>query len=574
MGRLGQLAARGAALWLAATLAAACAGSADSPSGEGGTTQPASHPGDTATASGKPVAIPGHNGSHRSRCASCHGPEDREKPRWKEIAGQYGHDVAGLLDERSTCECCHLGTVKGFGEPFEARCLDCHEDIKVTIPKMGSQHCVSCHTLGSGNASEMALRAWECQKCHADKQGESVAIDVHGGEDCANCHRPHEEPWTEPRECSDCHARQEAVHHGKAAEGREGPLCNDCHAPHEQAGEAAGKCVSCHTKEHPAIVAKALFPGHDACTNCHAPHAFDKGEATDCATCHKQQRTMAGRGAKEHADCQSCHSTHDVRAASAGACAKCHGGVTSTHPDAKGTSCVSCHDPHPSATATGGAAAIAAANCASCHSSVRGQQADHGALACQKCHEPHKESKNVQLVCKDCHTAQLAAVSSQPKHADCTGCHTGGAHRPTTNVGACAGCHQTVQDSAPKGHSDCTKCHDSHSGKRLATAECKSCHATEAVGAIALGHKDCSSCHRPHGPDGPASPPSCNSCHQKNKLLALHSLDGHAKCSDCHKSAHAPARNDRATCITCHANEKDHQPDAQVCSGCHRFKGQ
>lgn len=573
-----------ALLLLTAALVAACSGSTDPHSGEGGADEPgAAHsahpsaghaPSAGAHTPSQPIAIPGHNGSHRSRCAACHTAEDREKPRWKEIANQFGHDVAGMLDERTTCNCCHLGEVKGFGEPFEARCLDCHDGIKVTIPKMGQQHCVGCHTLGAGDASDMVLRAWECQKCHADKQGDSLAIDVHGGEDCANCHRPHEEPWTEPRECSDCHARQEAVHHGKAAEGKEGPLCNECHAPHEKAGEAAGKCVTCHAEKHPGIVKTALFPGHDACTNCHAPHAFDKGEATDCTTCHKQ-RTMAGRGQKEHADCQSCHSTHDVKAISANACAKCHEKVTSSHPDPKGTSCITCHDPHPSATATGTAAALAAAGCASCHSSARTQSADHGELTCQKCHTPHAESKTVVAACKDCHKPQLAAVAAQPKHGDCAGCHTGGAHRPTTNGAVCSSCHTEEHKTAPKGHSDCTKCHDSHSGKQLSfITGCKTCHATEAVGAIALGHKDCNSCHRPHGPDGPASPPTCTTCHQKNKMVGMHSLKGHEVCSSCHTSAHAPAKNDRATCITCHANEKDHQPDAQVCSGCHRFVGQ
>jgi hypothetical protein len=566
-------------LFLALSLGAAAAGaSACSGSGEpAGSGDPHASPAASGTsglarAPVGPASIPGHGGHMRSRCAACHSPEDRNTPRWKEVVGQMGHDIEGQLQERTTCNCCHLGEVKGFGEPFEARCLDCHDDIQVTIPRMGSQHCVSCHTLGKGDGQDLVQRAWECQKCHADKQGDSLAIDVHGGEDCANCHRPHDEPWTESRECTECHGGQSEVRHSKIGP-RDTPLCTDCHSPHEKAGEADGKCKGCHKETHPDLVAKARFPGHDACTTCHTPHAFDKEGAKECASCHKQ-RTMTGRGEKEHAACESCHTPHDVKGASASSCGNCHKAVTSSHPDPKGQGCTSCHDPHPGPTAEGTAVVLASAGCASCHSDARTQAGDHGALTCNKCHDTHKEGQK-PAACKDCHSAQATKVAQEPKHADCAGCHAGGAHRPRSNIGACSTCHADEHKTAPKGHSDCTKCHDSHSGKRLqpaGAAGCKTCHAPQAVTAASVGHNDCASCHRSHGPSGPASPPSCNTCHKENKLPALHAKQGHGTCSSCHPSAHGKAKSDRATCVdACHANEKDHQPDAMVCSGCHRF---
>jgi len=515
----------------------------------------------------------------KSKCAACHTAEDRRDPRWQAKVGQMGHDVAKQLQERTSCTCCHLGEVVGYGEPFEARCLDCHEDIKVTIPKMGQQHCVGCHTLGSGDAQDMVIRAWECLKCHNQNQGNSAAIDVHGGEDCADCHQPHSEPWTKPRECSECHARQEVVKHGKAAEAAVAAgalVCNDCHRPHEQAGAADGRCAECHKQRTPEVFKNTLFKGHDACTNCHAPHDFDKVDAKPCGTCHDKKQTMAGKGAEKHAECKNCHTPHDARGSALSACGKCHD-VKSSHPDPKGTGCTTCHNPHPGGGSTGGMASsvVAAAGCTGCHAAVKAQQGKHGDLACNKCHAKHDEGKAV-AGCATCHAAQATKMALNPKHVECTSCHTGKGHRPTTNTGACVSCHEQEQKTAPKGHQACNKCHDSHNGKRIAAAAsgCKGCHAAQATASQTLGHADCEKCHRAHGPKGAASPPTCTSCHQQGKLIGLHVTKGHETCTSCHKTPHVAARNDRASCIGCHPNEKDHKPDATVCSGCHRFSGQ
>lgn len=532
---------------------------------------------DLAHGTGANAAAQAHAGHMRSKCAACHTAEDRKDPRWQAKVGQMGHDVAQMLNERTTCTCCHLGEVKGYGEPFETRCLDCHDDIKITIPKMGQQHCVGCHTLGGGDAEDMVLRAWECQKCHSQTMGTSAAIDVHGGEDCANCHQPHDEPWTKPRECGECHERQKVVKHGKAGEDAAAAgtlICNDCHKPHEQAGAADGRCADCHKQKTPEVFKNALFKGHDACTNCHAPHDFEKEDAKACGTCH-QVKTMSGKGSEKHAECKSCHTPHDVRASAAASCGKCHD-VKSSHPDPKGTGCTTCHNPHPGGAETGTASSVlAATNCTTCHSGAKTQQGKHADLACNKCHEKHNEGKAV-AGCASCHSAQQTRMAQNPKHVECTSCHTGKGHRPTTNTGACVACHEQEQKTAPKGHQACNKCHDSHSGKRnaAAAAGCKGCHTAQATASQTLKHGDCETCHRPHGPKGPAAPPACTTCHQQGKLIGLHVTKGHETCTSCHASPHVAPKSDRATCIGCHANEKDHKPDATVCSGCHRFSGQ
>ncbi len=538
----------------------------------------------SSTASGGPhglahgqgafAAIPEHNGHQRSRCANCHTAEDRADPRWRAKVGMMGHDLAGQMNERTTCTCCHLGEVKGFGEPFEQRCMDCHDDIKVTIPKMGQQHCVGCHTLGAGDAEDMVLRAWECQKCHSQTMGTSAAIDIHGGEDCANCHQPHDEPWTKPRDCGECHERQKVVKHGETEGTKAGTLiCNDCHKPHEAAGAADGRCADCHKEKTPEITKNALFKGHDACTNCHAPHEFDKASAKACGTCHQKRMMTVGKGEDKHSDCKSCHQPHDVKGSAAASCGKCHS-VKTTHPDPKGIGCIGCHAPHPGESAVGSTTALAAANCASCHTTARAQQGGHAVVQCSKCHEKHNEGQAV-VGCATCHSAEATRVAQNPKHATCTGCHTGKGHRPTTNTGACVSCHEEEQKTAPKGHQACNKCHDSHSGKRLPIAQgCKTCHAAEATASKTLAHGDCEKCHRPHGPKGSAAPPSCTSCHEKGNLVGLHATKGHETCNSCHTTPHVAPRDDRKTCVGCHPNQQDHKPDATVCSGCHRFGGQ
>lgn len=567
---MSQRRAAGFLLWFSVIASGACAGSSDSPPGE-------AVPSGVSSAAPAQSAIPGHDRRSGSRCASCHTPEDRAHPRWKEIVGSLGHDVSGMLAERTSCHCCHLGDVKGFGEPIEERCLDCHDDVRVTIPKMASQHCVSCHRLGAGEGSDIVGRAWECQKCHTAPQGTARAVDIHGGEDCANCHRPHEEPFTQARPCVDCHEREKDARHGKPKDPNQF-VCIDCHAPHEQAGEAAAKCADCHNELHPTQFRKARSPGHDACTTCHTPHAFERQAVKECASCHDEIKTMTGRGAADHAKCASCHEPHALGEPASSACSKCHKEVSSSHPDPKKQGCVSCHNPHPNdAAAHAGIGASPAVICKACHSSAGIQSVSHGGLECGRCHTPHREGDKVGIGCANCHGPEVTKTAASPggKHAPCTSCHEGNVHRPTATTAVCGKCHSAEQGSAPKGHSDCASCHDSHSGRRLPGATCSSCHASESASAKAVGHGACNDCHRAHGPSGPESPPACVQCHSATaKSAGLHALAGHQTCSSCHGSAHAAApKSDRATCLSCHSNMVNHQPDAKTCAGCHAFRG-
>ncbi len=533
-----------------------------------------------------------HHGAGSTRCSACHKDEDRTKDKWRETAKRIGHDVDAALADRTRCTCCHLGEVKGFGDPLDRRCLSCHDDKKVTITAMGSMHCVSCHDPAKLGGAAIREGAWECQKCHAGAQGARAGIDVHRGEDCASCHRPHEEPWTMPMRCADCHPGRETGH-GKAPSqiaehaGVVGTPCDTCHKPHETAGAASHRCEECHNKDKPGAFAKATFEaGHAACTSCHEPHAGDRAPPKACTTCHDHMTLMnvrgkagafdafAGRalsavpkGEAAHQDCASCHKPHDVKGTAAASCAGCHAGVHPDHPDPKGVGCVGCHAPHPKA---GGGSR---ATCNTCHTAAKNESAFHtGGLTCASCHAPHTFTKASAKPCASCHE-KVSATASHGGHKDCGGCHT--AHTPVASKPSCERCHEAEKKTAPLGHSECASCHAVHSGSAAPKAACASCHAPKKTGPHA--RQDCGSCHRAHGPDaprgpiGPASPPACTSCHATQKLGGLHQKPSHGTCTSCH-TAHGSPSAERASCVgACHADKKDHEPTAKVCKGCHAF---
>lgn len=509
-----------------------------------------------------------HIGPNSVRCSRCHSEENRQTPRWKEIAKKVGHDVDAMLLARTTCTCCHLGEVKGFGEPIDRLCVQCHDNVRVTISGMGSMHCVSCHDPSSVGGTLIRESAWECQKCHGKTQGEHVAIDVHGGEDCTNCHRPHEEPWTVARNCTDCHASND-THHGE----KEGASpCNVCHRPHEVAGDAAGRCVECHDKQKAGVYAKAVFDKGHSCQSCHDAHAAPNAQPRACASCHSSVHTMPGRGNEKHAKCDSCHSPHDVRKNATNACATCHATITPQHPDPKGQTCTGCHDPHPSDKN-----ASATLTCIQCHDKASSETAFHaGTTRCQDCHTPHAFDSASAIPCKQCHAKENAAGSNGHGHGDCNKCHS--THAPKEKPPACAQCHEKEHRSAVSGHLNCIQCHDNHPSNRAPKKACIDCHQKQTSGPHE--NKDCNSCHRAHGPDapdgpkGPSQTPTCMDCHQIKQLSSLHAVPSHQSCSSCHTAHNAP-KSDRATCLSsCHIDKRNHEPTARTCNGCHAFRPQ
>jgi len=425
------------------------------------------------------------------------------------------------------------------------------------------------------------------------------------GQVCTMCHAPHTGKEAAKGSCEGCHV---AAHAGDRTAGGSphgpslaalaktaphvtprGPrvagheACVTCHEPHRVRKADVRRCDGCHA-DHRGVAAVA---GHAACTGCHAPHAPKEARASCSATCHSKVTVLAAARVPAHAECASCHDPHRPEVSAGRACVRCHENVKPSHPmvaSAKGEqACTGCHAPHGErAGAVAHAGAIpTSATCVSCHKNAKDDHALHaGKAACTACHAPHgfKLAGAGASLCAKCHDDKAKATTARPGHANCSSCH-GDAHAPVAKP-ACASCHPDEARTAPKGHATCTSCHDAHSGSLGDRTSCTSCHENKANALHAKVGHGCGTCHRPHAVKGARaasfhaadSPPACSTCHAKPTLKGLHGVGGHATCASCHV-AHAPPKSDRATCTsTCHTDRRNHQPEAQVCKGCHLFK--
>jgi hypothetical protein len=442
-------------------------------------------------------------------------PPELVPASWAEFRTSPGHD-SHVGTGKATCRDCHDYAREGFKSPGSAPCARCHaKEAKHSHGDATQQtNCLACHVFAPDR------QASTCMSCHAEAHGARVpAVVQHARESCASCHRVHEQPAA-TEDCVDCHERQRAPRHAAHA-GSKG--CLDCHRAHVPAKEALATCADCHTQ--PAGPRPA---GHDSCTGCHQPHDFGAGGESACIRCHGLKPTLAAARASEHAhaDCTHCHEPHAPGRA-ADSCRQCHANVAVTH--GARTGCTECHVPHASDPS------LVAAACTSCHTNLgtTDTSAHAGGVACPLFVE-------ASLCSRAWHDAQIAPSAEQA--------------------------------TAPAGHAQCPSCHETHAGAPLPQASCASCHANRTGAPHGGVPGGCETCHRPHGPGGVPAPPSCRTCHASGSLPALHASPGHADCASCH-DAHDPPRSDRATCTgSCHARERDHQPGAIVCTGCHVFR--
>ena len=513
---------------------------------------------------------------------------------WSEFRTSAGHK-AHIGKKDVTCKDCHAFERDGFKNPGSALCTRGHADQTSHAHGGGradvghGKECLSCHAFAPDK------EAPTCMSCHREAADHVRAVGVHATTKCTECHTPHGAKTAEAtsKDCTSCHDERSTKH----AEHAGSKACVDCHAPHTEAKEAKATCGGCH-----ATPAGPKPAGHDSCLTCHKPHDFlgvaaDAGppstsipaeprlppglhapgpaqgvRASACASCHAPKPTLASMKAPEHTICTNCHTPHAPKASAPGACQNCHLQVHVGHGTKGPEACVSCHAPHASDPNRFAAA------CTSCHTKIGASDtaAHGGKTACTACHATHdfKAPKGTAkgALCATCHAAEVSRTASSKGHKACDSCHGATTHKPAA-APACASCHTKEASSAPKGHAACANCHETHSGSIPKPGACSSCHKAEAAtkhGSAVSG--GCATCHRPHGPSGVASPPACASCHERPKLPGLHAISDHATCNNCHQ-AHGPPKADRASCTTqCHTDRTQHQPQAQVCNGCHVFR--
>jgi hypothetical protein len=475
-------------------------------------------------------------------------------PSWTEYRASPGHQEHVARDHIA-CNACHRIGQDGFKDPGAEVCGGCHAKEAAVMHKGGpgaeATLCTSCH------AFKPKAPAATCIGCHAKTHGGFGAVVQHATTDCAKCHRVHGSPSIVAADCKSCHEERAAVHGGHA----ESAGCADCHRGHSPAAAALTLCSSCHTQ--PAGPRPA---GHDSCIGCHRPHDFVAGGERACIGCHGEKATLVATQVSAHAVCTSCHAPHDP-ANAASSCATCHANIQVAH--GKGGDCITCHVPHAQEPRP------AALECTSCHGRVTAFEtgAHAGGIVCEACHKPHGFGDlDAKTICQSCHEREIGLVASNAGHRDCQACHGSAlAHAPAA-APPCGTCHAQEQTTVPAGHRPCQDCHDHHAGGP--TPACASCHQNKAGGPHQAVAGGCETCHRPHGPGGTAAPPSCITCHARTSLPALHAAPGHADCATCHVSSHDDPRDDRATCTAghCHGDRRNHQPQAQVCNGCHVFR--
>jgi hypothetical protein len=475
-------------------------------------------------------------------------------PSWTEFRTSPGHQEHVGRDHVE-CRACHDIERNGFKNAGTEVCRACHTKEAAVMHRGGpgadATSCLSCHRFAP-NAP-----APKCIGCHATTHGKLAGVVQHATTDCARCHRMHQSPSIVSADCTSCHderATRHAAHDRSAG-------CADCHRGHAPATAALVVCSSCHAE--PAGPRPA---GHDSCIGCHRPHDFVAGGERACNGCHGEKATLVAAQVPAHAVCTNCHTPH-APADGASSCVRCHANVQVAH--GNGGACVTCHVPHAEEPRP------VALECTSCHARVAAFEtgAHARSIVCQACHKPHGfAGLDAKTICANCHAQEIALVASNTGHQDCSTCHGSVlAHAPAA-APACATCHASEQATAPAGHRQCQACHDPHAGQP--TPACASCHQNKTGGPHQGVAGGCETCHRPHGPGGIVAPPSCQTCHARDTLPALHAAPGHADCAACHLSSHEPPRDDRATCTAgnCHGDRRDHQPQAQVCTGCHVFR--
>ncbi len=497
----------------------------------------------------------------------------------------------------------------GAGSPSD--CMGCHRFIDESASDIDAsqRHAQRPYVRSGPDAgAPLSSEAWHCTECHGLGAGTEHALKTHRFADCARCHTPHGANVAEPSACTDCHENINASHGAPLASVQH--TCMACHQQmHAPKAAAKATCLPCHSTTSPRVSDQALFSGgHQSCTDCHKAHDFRKQATADCRSCHELPAPLAAAKVPAHAPCGNCHDAHAPKADPSVACQGCHQQLENDHPSVPGFGqCSTCHVAHPAPRhdlAVGGVLP-----CSDCHEQSVHDGVSHAeGLSCTSCHQPHhfRNQKADSTLCAGCHATQGTLTTTTPGHAQCAACHAADVHASknpsrscadchskqlfTMHPGhaacdqchephsgsqktACQSCHREQQQTAPPGHQDCARCHDGHSGARLPSAECESCHQSQARSLhhdIAGG---CANCHRAHGPSGPATPPACTSCHQRSSLPALHAVPEHGDCARCHSGHQKHVGFERENCLSCHEPQRQtHFPESPRCSSCHLFQ--
>ena len=304
------------------------------------------------------------------------------------------------------------------------------------------------------------------------------------------------------------------------------------------------ECLSCHAMRR--LVADFPDPERDphagACGACHNPHdqATPQQAVTSCATggCHERADTVTvfhrGLGPGVLTECTRCHTAHEF--------------------NARGTSCLGCHqDIYQRGPITAPALGLRPAS----DDSLQFQHAQHRNVECSRCHDAQTSHGGVTLTsfatCQQCHHAEATQT------AQCLRCHerrelvrTFAERQPVQVANRPAKPRNLRFTHADHGNEQCTACHTPGLEMSAANVSCTKCHAQH---------------HR--------SETECRACHLEPPAGA-HNMRSHLGCAgaQCHDPVpFQGVPRTREFCLSCHQDQVDHRP-GRNCAQCHAVPGQ
>jgi hypothetical protein len=390
-------------------------------------------------------------GAHTAlACESCHKPRESWRKAPATCVGCHKNDDVHRGQFTVSCGDCH-SSVTWTGGKFDHNKTDfrltgAHQTLSCNACHIGGRYkhtpktCIGCHATDDEHRGS---RGSECGKCHVTKEWKTAKYDhlketgyallgVHADIDCLACHRSGNYKDKIPKDCTGCHAADDA--HAT----RFGAKCDDCHD---------------NEKWHPVTydhAVQAKFPLNGAhakidCYACHTAVVTTQSLPKDCAGCHRSEDPHAG---KLSGGCETCHGEsawttdiafdHDLtkypllglhRVVS---CAQCHSTLAF---DRAPLTCVECHS----------------------HEDVH-----KGGLGkkCETCHSPNGWSLWVFDHAKDAHFPLVGAHSK----LQCAACH----RDPPGTVKMsqqCIACHQKDDRHLGQYGMQCDRCHSAYSWK-------------------------------------------------------------------------------------------------------------
>ena len=481
-----------------------------------------------------------------------------------------------------------LALAAAFAGPAGAQLISPGKLASVHADLEGVRNCTQCHQLG-----QRGIEPAKCLSCHEPlrdriRRGEGLHANV--ARDCAGCHGDHLGRGTDIAAFDEPRFRHALT--GWTLTGEHAALdCRSCHTPSRITDSEVRR-----RKARAGRLADTFLGLPDACQSCHReddPHT--RAVSSDCGSCH----TAAGWnrvsgfehadtgfrlvGAHAAASCASCHGAEGRGAARfeglAQTCTGCHAAESPHGSQFAGQQCASCHGqsawrgvPNFRHDRTGFSLSGAHGQiaCASCHGSGRGASYSGTAASCASCHRdesPHGEQFGGQS-CGACHGASRWEGAALFQHdrtafpltgahvtADCASCHATDADGRQQFAGVDAGC-QSCPEDAHDGSlgADCATCHATATWDRLAeTFDATRFRHEEQTGFALVGAHalaDCAACHTPGTREGIAVTP----LEEGSTFPAL----AHETCQSCHEDAHAGAFRDSpggADCASCHGQD-------------------